>query len=472
MNVLDSLRNGAVKLPSLPVVAAQVIKVVKNDEFSLRELEKIISCDPALTAKILSVVNSSFYAVPYKVDSIDKALSILGVNGRDDIFVTALLMDIGVAVMFMCKPDDYMKVFNEKFSMGTNVVEAEHSIFGFNHQTVSSQILKQWNLPENIYMPIAYHHNKDKCPAEFCDMVDILAIADLASSIYHGSSTIEKLKKLERLLKDKFNVAKADVESFIDSVAEKTIEVLATFEIDASDMKPHSIILQEAVAELGKLNMSYEQLVMGLKESTKKAEKYAGELQKVNEKLKVLAFSDSLTGLFNHRYFQEQMEKELYKAERNSLVLSLIMIDIDNFKKINDTYGHSCGDKVLTAIGETIQASAREADTAARYGGEELVIILPETDMQYARVIAEKIRENVEKLLVRINDYNVNVTISAGISTYEPQRGIMSKAAIIETADRALYNSKMSGKNKVSTLELSYYSKDQETENCDWLLND
>jgi diguanylate cyclase (GGDEF)-like protein len=480
----------------------RIIQEIKRDKSSINELAKIISFDPALTAKILKVANSSFYGLPYKVDSIEKAVNILGLEAlknialsfvivrgfkrnsrdefnhelfwkrsltaavsaemitsklgqkREDTFVTSLLMDIGVVVMYLSRPNDYLKVFDEKRTSGISTFEAERNVFGFDHMDVGSEILKKWGIPENIYLPIAYHHKKDGCPPQLQNVVETLMLSDISSSVYHSSKSIEKFGELRQLLQNKLNISDTEVRQFIDSIADKTMEILSTFEIEASEMKPYSQILEEANEELGKLNLSYEQLVMKLKQEKMKVESLAKELKKANEKLRELAFRDELTNLYNYRYFRELLDREIHRAERYSHVLSLIMIDIDHFKKINDTYGHPQGDIILRSIASMFEKVIRKSDTPARYGGEEFVIILPETDLKGAVIIAERLRKLVEDSEIDIGGQRVKVTISLGVTMYNPTKNKKTKEDIIDAADRALYNSKQTGRNKLSIIVL------------------
>lgn len=156
------------------------------------------------------------------------------------------------------------------------------------------------------------------------------------------------------------------------------------------------------------------------------------------------AVIDYLTGLYNKAYFEEAMDREINQAKRYNREFSLILIDIDNFKQINDTYGHLMGDEVLKTLAKIIQLNVRKEDTMCRLGGEEFAIILPDTSIQGANKVAEKIRQlfNNETLS------DVNLSFSAGISVF-PKNGT-TKLELIEAADRALYFSKYSGKNKVT----------------------
>lgn len=169
----------------------------------------------------------------------------------------------------------------------------------------------------------------------------------------------------------------------------------------------------------------------------------------LHEELERLSVTDGLTGLYNHGYFEQRLDEEIGRADRFGHVLSLIMIDIDDFKGFNDTYGHPRGDSVLRAVSDTITRTLREIDFAARYGGEEFVVVLPETDIDGARAVAERIRAGVEALSFPgfEPDEEVHKTISVGVATYPAHaRG---GASLIVAADQAMYASKRNGKNTV-----------------------
>jgi diguanylate cyclase (GGDEF)-like protein len=165
-----------------------------------------------------------------------------------------------------------------------------------------------------------------------------------------------------------------------------------------------------------------------------------------------LATTDGLTELYNHRYFQEQMQQQINQAKRYEHPFSLIILDIDNFKAFNDTYGHQAGDSVLRQVAFTLKRNVRATDIVCRYGGEEMSIILPNTGEDVAYSTAEKIRERVaNKTFFFSGDKESHVTVSLGIATF-PQNG-ETAADIIEVADKRLYNAKHSGRNRVGTDE-------------------
>jgi diguanylate cyclase (GGDEF)-like protein len=164
--------------------------------------------------------------------------------------------------------------------------------------------------------------------------------------------------------------------------------------------------------------------------------------------VKNMAIYDTLTGLHNRRYFEERLEGEAKKCFGNNIPLTLVMVDIDFFKKVNDTFGHTEGDQVLCKVASVLKACVRKKDTVARYGGEEFILILPETRLEESFVIAERIRRQVENTLFEVGKAQVHLTLSMGISNF-PSHRVKSKEELTEMADQALYDAKRSGRNRV-----------------------
>jgi diguanylate cyclase (GGDEF)-like protein len=169
------------------------------------------------------------------------------------------------------------------------------------------------------------------------------------------------------------------------------------------------------------------------------------------QKVKELAIRDGLTGLYNHRHFQEMLSYTIVHSDRYSAQASLLMIDVDDLKVINDTYGHQAGDTVLSSIGNILSETLRKVDIPARYGGDEFAVILPNTNKTGSIAVAEKIRSRLKRVSLRSDSRELQVTFSIGIATY-PQCAA-SKELLIEKTDRALYESKNNGKNKITHYE-------------------
>jgi diguanylate cyclase (GGDEF)-like protein len=174
------------------------------------------------------------------------------------------------------------------------------------------------------------------------------------------------------------------------------------------------------------------------------------ELEKVREEVHALAITDELTRVFNRRHFMKLAEHELERAKRYRHALSIIIFDIDNFKKVNDTCGHLCGDAVLRELSLACRTILRKCDTLARFGGEEFILLLPETDNANALQVANKLCQLVAGHVVEYKDAQIQVTISAGVTTCNPTMDTLDD--LLSRADRALYQAKRLGKNRLEVV--------------------
>ncbi|MCL6536361.1 MAG: diguanylate cyclase [Armatimonadetes bacterium] len=170
---------------------------------------------------------------------------------------------------------------------------------------------------------------------------------------------------------------------------------------------------------------------------------YENQLKALNQKLQSLAITDGLTGLHNHRAFQDYLEEQFQVAMRNKQSLALLLMDVDHFKHYNDTYGHQAGDEVLRQVAQILQANVREGDFVARYGGEEFVVVLPRADLESAVAVAERLRCAVEAAEWSLRP----VTGSFGVACIRPD--METRQELIEAADQALYQAKKNGRNRV-----------------------
>lgn len=174
------------------------------------------------------------------------------------------------------------------------------------------------------------------------------------------------------------------------------------------------------------------------------------------EELKLLSLKDPLTELYNRRFLAERLAQELRRAARYRRNLSLIMLDLDHFKGINDTHGHGAGDAVLKCCAGILQETIRlDVDWAIRHGGEEFLLVLPETDHCGALLLAERIRERIATTPLAVGEVEISLTASFGVSTYpHDRRGNLGAEVLLEAADRALYQAKETGRNKVCSIPL------------------
>ncbi len=171
-------------------------------------------------------------------------------------------------------------------------------------------------------------------------------------------------------------------------------------------------------------------------------------LKRSNDLLRELSNTDPLTGLHNRRHLMETIEKELRRSERGQIPMSIVMGDIDNFKEINDTFGHQKGDEILKTVADLLLRHLRQYDCAARFGGEEFALVLPQSNLMQAVQIAERIREAARKLTFQGSPEGFRLTISFGVASY-PHPRIHTVDDLIREADAALYAAKHEGRNRV-----------------------
>ncbi|NWG33790.1 MAG: diguanylate cyclase [Chloroflexi bacterium] len=171
------------------------------------------------------------------------------------------------------------------------------------------------------------------------------------------------------------------------------------------------------------------------------------EIGVLQSQLREQAIRDALTNLFNRRYLEETLERELARAVREIYPLCIVMMDIDHFKDVNDTYGHEAGDLVLKTLAETVTKQSRQGDFVCRYGGEEFVLVMPNITIEVAKERVSSLHRSIASLSISFGRFNLNVTMSMGISWY-PKHG-ETKESLLRAADRALYAAKNGGRNRV-----------------------
>ena len=232
----------------------------------------------------------------------------------------------------------------------------------------------------------------------------------------------------------------------------------------ANEMKEGNLSVRASMPqsndEIGQLSTAFNQMADSIQQRQTELRELADGLERtVNERtaelqeqakiLEEMAITDPLTQAYNRRHFFKLAKIEMERAQNHFLPLSVIVIDADHYKRINDTFGHQIGDLVLIKLVEICQGVIRKTDVFARYGGEEFVILMPETNTETALQIAERIRETVESTKLLVNGQIVQITISLGLSTYDNKQAL-SFDSLLTQADRALYKSKRTGRNRVT----------------------
>ena len=262
---------------------------------------------------------------------------------------------------------------------------------------------------------------------------------------------IERSKVREKLKL----VIKSIVDS-LNSLSDSETSIVSTLNAHVTDIENIAQLdnIDEITEKLSQLSRDLKSTIVKVKreinKTRKELEKSAqtiNHLKEELEKLKEKTIIDELTQILNRRGIMEFLTREYARSKRFKSPLSVLMIDIDDFKKVNDTYGHTVGDKVLKTIAQILKTKLRATDVVGRYGGEEFLVVLPETDLQAALTVAEKLRTEVAKKAFKYKDQVFKVTISLGAAQLKEGESIEE---LINRADQALYTSKRSGKNRTT----------------------
>jgi diguanylate cyclase (GGDEF)-like protein len=242
-------------------------------------------------------------------------------------------------------------------------------------------------------------------------------------------------------------MSEADCDALLDEIGTRTKETASLFEIQIGSATSYEGILKKANEALVEITLQSQQQATTLREE-------ATTLAVQNQQLKKQATTDGLTGLANRASFDVILAETFAAAVKNEKPLSLLLLDVDKFKSINDRYGHQTGDQILQMLGQLLVTATRSQDLAARYGGEELCLILPGTTRHTATAVAESIRRAIGAKPILAGAATVPVTASIGVATYEPGGPLRAPAHLLKAADLAVYNAKHSGRNCVRVFTL------------------
>jgi two-component system, cell cycle response regulator len=359
---------------------------------------------------------------------------------QEEAFLAALLKDIGMLVLDQVLGDRYGEI-NAKITTHGELVAAETEALGMNHADAGGVLAEQWKLPPLLTTPIACHHNpRDVKDPILRKLTELVELSGYCADVFVDEEAARAITTVRKLCLELYKMPEADADALLDEIGKRTKEVAGLFEINIGASANYENILKKA----------NEALI----EMTLQSQMQASNLQVQNIELKKQATTDALTGLANRATF-DQFSAEAFKAAvSGGKPLALLMIDVDKFKSINDKYGHPAGDQVLRVLGKLVKTAARPQDLAARYGGEEMALILPGTNRATAAAIAESIRRAIAARSIPAGATMIPVTASIGVAALEPGLPFTQFAQIIKAADLALYAAKHGGRNCVKVFSL------------------
>lgn len=474
------------QLPSLPAIALKALELARKDNVDISEIADLISNDPALSSKILKTVNSSFYGLPKQVSTISHALVILGlqavktlalgfsllgnlrgpspgnfdyiafwkrsiysaVAGRtlarklnvlqqEEAFLAGLLADIGTLVMHRVMGSEFDMLLAQDLEDET-MLQVCRQKFDLDHTDVAGMLAEHWKLPPVLAAPVRHHHNPQGgqlVDPQLKPLVEVVYVAMICGEVFANSDPAKYIVRARAEMAQRFKLSPEQIEATLSQIGTSTREAARLFEVQLPDSRSYEDILSEAQQAMLELTLQSQQQVQ--------------VIRKENESLAQKATTDLLTGLANRAKFDEFFADQFTRAYKLQRPLAILFIDVDHFKKVNDTFGHQAGDEVLKRLGRLLKMAARNIDLAARYGGEEFALVLTETESSAAAQMADELRQAVAAERIAFENQTIKVTISVGVAGTDRSRVFQGATQLANAADRAVYAAKSAGRNCV-----------------------
>ncbi len=490
------------RIPSLPTVALEVLKIFNDPESSLEDIIVIVRNDPAIVGKLLKAANSPLYSARGDVTDLKRAVLLLGRNTvtplvlsfslaqqsagsdshneyfrefwlrsfvqataaeivgshygspafRGECYTTNLLAGLGRLALLRAEPERYLRCLAIWHQDPAGLLRTEQEFLGFTHVELSGELLKLHGLPDRVINAIRSLDcnalSASTISADQEPLVLISRVADAVASMMLDRTPALAIVALDEALSMLQLPNLMSTEALLGLVKARIEASAGLFDLDPPRLPSPGEMLQDALEQLASFALlaaapaDHPSIPRELMEENGRLRRRVNDLLQASR-------SDSLTGIFNRTHFLTQMAERIALHRVRHQSLGLAVIDIDCFKKINDTHGHQAGDEVLKIVAEALLHSLRDGDLLARYGGEEFVVLMDDADSAGLLIVGERLRSCVESLKIQINGNRIPVTISIGLCESPvicDEREFARQ--LFAAADAAMYRAKNSGRNR------------------------
>jgi diguanylate cyclase (GGDEF)-like protein len=466
--------------------AARIAQEALKVDVTIESLAKLAHTDAAFAMKLLALVNSPAFARSRTVSDINQAASLLGIRGLrtvalslvvsslcpehescrvlmanslrravacrlvateigykdlDACFATGLFLDSGL----LSHAQDHLDL---AVSIGAGPahhrVLREQSEGLVPHPIAGGNLAEKYALPAETVAAIRQHHAPEPPDGT---LPQIAWLAEGIAAIFE-SPDVDRARHTAAEQARKIGLGAAQIAAILESLPGQVISVAEALSSNVGEQLDVDTLRNDAGRLLSEINQQYEGVIRKLGELLAEKEKLTAELRKANETLASLAHTDALTGLPNRRALEDELSRSASRTARDVTWLSVLALDVDNFKSFNDHHGHAAGDAVLASVGRILMEQCRKGDMPARYGGEEFTVILPNTNPLGATVVAERIRRAFECSETLFDGKTFKITMSLGVASAQG-RNAEPPAMLMARADDALYNAKRAGRNRV-----------------------
>ena len=492
---------GELTLPSPPLGLALVLEAAENEDTSLQRLGWLINREPSLTTYVLKLSNSAAYSVGRPVGSVSQATVYLGARtirnmtlshivrtvslgvdagtfdttlfwehslrragaahvlatrlGFDDpgeAFTAGLIQDLGLLVMAVQWPELAPEI---EAAMGLPIDARrarEVELTGTTHDAIFAVVAADWGVPQEITRAIAEHHAEViKLPDRRGQVLaEILRLADAVADLTQVAPTPDALTRARGYLDGLRGGKRLSLETVADETVRAMREMSSALEIRIRPQPTYEELIRAAHRVVAKVSSRYEEETRRLETMLAQQEALRRDLESKNEQLERLATTDPLTGVANRRAFCDHLDDALRRARDNAVPVTLLMIDLDRFKVVNDTYGHDAGDAVLKETVTRLTGALRSGDVLGRIGGEEFAVVLVGCLPEHGPYVAERLRIMLGLRPFKLpSGETVKVTTSIGGTSVAPGE-VLTLEEALKRSDLALYACKHSGRNRVS----------------------
>ena len=466
-------------LPSVPAVVVQVLDLANNmDAIGAADLAKVVARDPAMAARILKVANSARFGVGHEVSTLEQSIALLGlaetmnlalsfslvrelkskrnsifdhkqywrravmsaaataetgvmlkIAHNDELFLAGLMQDIGMLALNEVMPG-YGRMVASSLKDHFHLVEIERQELMTDHAIVGAWLLQRWGLPARLVSAVRDSHVDHMDNKSDNQLANSVTLGSHIADVWINTESNEALENAASVANALFSMKQEQIDRLLTKTAEVFPKIVSDLDLNIGDEFEINKLLDQSRSALAEINV---------------------QMIREARRLMAQAQRDSLTMLYNRTYLEQNLDNMFTVSLNTGQPLTVIFIDVDHFKSINDTYGHASGDIVLVEIARTIQAAIRNYDTAVRYGGDEFVALLANAPQDVALYVSERIRSMVADRTYAISEgAESRATVSVGHATLTPESGIKTGTDLLEAADKKLYVAKSAGRNRVA----------------------
>lgn len=471
----------------LAIGAARIVQEALDDEVELGTLTRLAEQDPGFAVRVVLAVNSGAFGLSRSVGDVRQACSLLGIRGLRNLALSLVVSDMvpvgpdgtillvnslrrAVAARLLAEamrekqPDEFFTVglfleigllqsARDDIAAAADVARLpaqhrttyERACGRVDHTVTGAELAQKLKLSEKHVEAVALHHSKEP-PGSV--LAKIAWCAERVAGAFEGGDVrggrLDALSAMAQI-----GIPQSATADILDRIPTLLGEAAAAFDRAIPAQEKLDALVLDANRRLVEMNNNYERVLVQLEQLIHEKDQLASQLRRANEELATVAATDSLTSLPNRRAFEQALRRDLARAERSKEPLAVVMIDVDFFKKVNDTYGHATGDVVLRSVAEILRSTLRTGDIAARLGGEEFVALLPNANAEGGKIVAERLRTKLAATAMTGPQGPFNVTASFGVAFVQGAACRGADASLLEKADAALYEAKRSGRNRV-----------------------